>query len=174
MIMDIDKDLLKKAIFKIKPPSDNPAIEGVYYKKLHTNVDDRGNLTELWSLPWSKSEPVAKKIEHVYYNTTHEGVCKGWHYHLKTFSQYTCVIGEMQVVLIDARKNSVTFGYVDQFVIGDENPSYLKIPPGVLKAWKSLKGDSVIINLLTSADIEDNYKIPVDTLLTDIWLPKHG
>jgi dTDP-4-dehydrorhamnose 3,5-epimerase len=148
---------------------DSPGIEGVYYKKLKVNVDERGDLTELWSKPWAGNEPVANVIEHVYFNTTHENVCKGWHYHLNTFSQYTCVVGKMQVVLIDARQESLTYGQVDQFVIGSQNPSFIKIPPGVIKGWKSLKGDSVIVNLLTSADVADNYKIPIERLLPDIW-----
>ena len=159
---------IRKIKLKLNPKINIPSISGVYYKKLITNIDDRGSLTEIWSDSWKK-EPIAKKIAHVYYNTTHEGVIKGWHVHEKTFSQYTCVGGSMQVVLVDARKKSKTFGFVDEFLIGKENPSYIKIPPGVLKAWKSLKGDSVIVNLLTSSDVFDNYKYPFDIILKDVW-----
>lgn len=158
---------------QVSPIGITPSIDGVYYKKLTKNVDDRGDLTELWSKPWSNIEPVASQIEHVYYNTTHQGVLKGWHYHLHTFSQYTCLVGKMQVVLIDGRPESPTYGQVNQFIIGAENPSFIKIPPGVLKAWKSLSGDSVIINLLTSSDVADNYKISIDNILPSIWLESH-
>lgn len=168
------KDNITGQELHLNPINDPPHILGVYYKKLKINVDSRGDLTELWSKPWSKLEPVAPKVEHVYYNTTHEGVCKGWHYHLNTFSQYTCLKGKMQVVLIDIRTDSKSFGEVDQFIIGSQNPSYIKIPPGVMKAWKSLEGDSVIINLLTSSDVTDNYKIPIENILIDIWEPKNG
>jgi len=153
----------------INPVNDTPHISGVYFKKLTVNTDSRGDLTELWSKPWSETEPVASQVEHVYYNTTHAGICKGWHYHLNTFSQYTCLVGKMQVVLVDARMDSESFGQVDQFIIGFQNPGFIKIPPGILKAWKSLEGDSVIVNLLTSADVSDNLKIPIEKILPDVW-----
>lgn len=167
--MDID---LKPRNFKLNSIDQSPSIDGVFYKSLQVNMDDRGSLTELWSAPWSRTEPVAPRIAHVYYNVTHAGVVKGWHYHLHTFSQYTCIVGRMQVVLIDIRTQSPSFGFVDQFVIGAHRPGFIKIPPGVLKAWKSLSGDSVIINLLTTADVQDNYKIPLTDLLPDIWQDK--
>ena len=160
---------IKKVKLNISKINQPPRIKDVYYKKLIRHSDERGDLTELWSEPWIKNEPIAKKVKHVYYNTTHEGTIKGFHWHRSTYSQYTCVFGKMQIVLVDIRKNSPTFGYVDQYVIGTDNPSYIKIPPGVFKAWKSLKGNSVIVNLLTSANAEDNYKIPSDLLLKNIW-----
>lgn len=171
---DLSIEDLTKINLKLHDYKESPTIRDVYYKKLTTYVDGRGDLTELWSEPWGKKEKVSGKIEHVYFNTTHQGVTKGWHVHEKTYSQYTCVLGKMQVVLVDVRQKSLTFGYVDQFLIGTKNPSLIVIPPGILKAWKSLQGDSVIVNLLTSADIKDNYKYPWDTFLTDIWEPKNG
>lgn len=155
--------------FKISKKINNARIIGLYYKKLKTFTDKRGDLTELWSAPWTKDEPISKKIKHVYFNTTHQGVIKGWHFHEHTFSQYTCVKGKMQVVLVDIRKNSKTYGFVDQFIIGEKNPSYIKIPFGVLKAWKSLKGDSILVNLLTTADVNDNYKFDPELILGELW-----
>ncbi|OGM33817.1 hypothetical protein A3D01_02505 [Candidatus Woesebacteria bacterium RIFCSPHIGHO2_02_FULL_39_13] len=165
---------LKKINFKLNSLRESPTIRDVYYKRLTTYVDGRGDLTELWSEPWNKKEDVARKIEHVYFNTTHEGVIKGWHVHERTFSQYTCVRGKMQVVLVDVRRKFPTFGYVDQFIIGTQNPSLIVIPPGVLKAWKSLRGDSIIVNLLTLADVKDNFKYPWDAILKEVWEPKNG
>lgn len=165
---------LKKMKFSINSIWDSPKIEGVYYKKLNTRLDGRGDLTELWSRPWAQKENIEKTVEHVYFNTTNEGVLKAWHVHESTISQYTCVDGKLQVVLVDVRENSKTRGMVDQFVIGSKNPSYIRIPAGVLKGWKSLCGESIIINLLTSADVSDNYKYPWDTILTDIWEPRNG
>ncbi|MBN1133763.1 MAG: dTDP-4-dehydrorhamnose 3,5-epimerase family protein, partial [Methanosarcinaceae archaeon] len=133
-----------------------------------THIDKRGDLTELWSLSWNDRN-IAKQVKHVYYNTTHKGVIKGWHVHEHTFSQYTCVAGKMQVILVDLRSDSKTYGIIDQFIIGEDNPSYIKIPPGVLKAWKSLKGDSVIVNLLTSDDVKDNFKYDPGIILQKLW-----
>lgn len=123
-------DELAQISFVLNNFSESPKIAGVYYKRLVRNVDERGDLTELWSEPWSRNEPVAKVIRHIYFNTTHEGIVKGWHVHEETFSQYTCVVGKMEVVLADVREKSKTFGVVDRFIVGTENPSFIKIPPG--------------------------------------------
>jgi len=163
---------LQEEKLKVSPVSESPRISGVYYRKLKTFYDDRGDLAELWSQPWGDTEPVAKDIAHVYFNTTHQGITKGWHVHERTFSQYTCVKGKMQIVLIDVRPKSETYLFVNQFIIGTNNPSFIKIPPGVLKGWKSLNKDSIIVNLLTSADVNDNFKIDITSLLPNIWLPQ--
>lgn len=167
-------DQLQKIRLEVNDVWNQVTIDGVYFKQLRRHVDARGDLTELWSQPWVENEDVAKEIKHVYLNTTHAGVTKAWHVHEDTFSQYTCVSGKMQVVLVDAREESPTFGQVNKFLIGIHNPSFIKIPPGVLKGWKSLAGDSVIVNLLTSADVKDNYKYPWDCILNDVWEPKNG
>jgi dTDP-4-dehydrorhamnose 3,5-epimerase-like enzyme len=165
---DFPEAKLIKLNFKINKNINKPTINDVYYKNLVTYVDERGDLTELWSLGWGDKN-IAQKVEHVYYNTTHEGIIKGWHVHEHTFSQYTCVKGKMQVVLVDLREDLSTYTVVDEFIIGEINPSYIKIPPGVLKAWKSLDNDSIIVNLLTTADVTDNFKYEPDAILQDIW-----
>ncbi len=165
---------LQQTKFQIKEKLNSPTIKNVYFKSLKRHVDPRGDITELWSQPWSEKEPVEKTVRHVYFNTTHQGVVKAWHIHQHTTSQYTCISGKMQVVLIDLREKSPTQGHVNQFLIGTYAPSFIKIPPGVLKGWKSIQGDSVIINLLTSADLKDNSRYPWDCILPDIWLPKNG
>ena len=106
--------------FEIQPVG-NISIDQVYLKNFKTNIDGRGDLTELWSQPWSDKEPIASEIKHVYFNTTHEGIIKAWHAHEFTQSQYACVQGEIQVVLIDARNDSKTFSHVNQFIIGTQN-----------------------------------------------------
>ena len=165
---------LKSVRLKINSIWESPKIDDVYYKKLTTLTDGRGDITELWSKPWSVKEKTLKDISHVYFNHTQEGVVKAWHIQENTTSQYTCVQGKMQIVLVDLRPESKTYAMVDQFVIGFKNPSFIKIPPGILKGWKSIQGDSVIVNLLDSADIKDNYRYPWDCMLSDIWEPKNG
>lgn len=166
------KDLQKLA--KEIQVKETTTIEGLYTKPLKRHVDARGELTELWSESWSNSEPVKSEVRHVYSNVTHQGVVKAWHLQEKTYSQYTCIAGKLQVVLVDVRADSPTRGHANQFLLGTHNPMFILIPPGILKGWKSVDGNSVIVNLLTTADIADNFKFPWDVLATDIWLPKMG
>ncbi|MBI4099624.1 dTDP-4-dehydrorhamnose 3,5-epimerase family protein [Candidatus Microgenomates bacterium] len=160
----------KDTKFKIRKITEGATIEGVYAKNLKTWVDGRGDLTEIWSLSWEDKDKLAP-IEHVYYNLTDQGVTKGWHWHTKTFSQFVCPAGKMQVVLFDLRQDSPSFGEVNQFICSSKNPMYIKIPPYVLKGWKALEPGALIINLLSSKGNEDNFKVPVATFLPDIWQP---
>lgn len=146
-------------------------IDGVYVRNLKTNVDGRGDLTEIWTQNWD--DPNILPIEHAYYNLTDKGVTKGWHWHAHTSSQYVCLAGKMQIVLIDLREDSKTFGEVNQFTPSEKNPQLIKIPPFVLKGWKALEKNSVIINLLSSKDTKDNFKTPVENFLPDIWQPRN-
>lgn len=156
--------------FKVRRPSDGATIKDVYAKRLVTNVDGRGELTEIWSRGWSDADKLVG-IEHSYFNLTDVGIIKGWHWHERTFSQYVCLGGKMQIVLVDLRKDSPTFTEVNQFLCSSKNPMYIKIPPHVLKGWKALEPGASIINNLSTADKEDNFKVPVATFLPGIWQP---
>ncbi|HJZ05691.1 MAG TPA: dTDP-4-dehydrorhamnose 3,5-epimerase family protein [Patescibacteria group bacterium] len=165
-----DPEKFKDIRLQIQSVWSDPTIQGVYVKKLKTLADGRGDLTEIWSLKWEDKNIL--KPEHIYYNLTDKDITKGWHWHEKTFSQFVCLAGKMQIVLIDLRKESRSFGHVNQFIASSKNPLFIKIPPVVLKGWKALEENSIIINLLSSPDTSDNFKISTQTLLTDIWQPK--
>src|SRR3989344_2404860 len=158
--------------FKIKKPTDGATIEGVHTRNLQTFVDGRGDLTEIWTLKWQDPDLVTP--QHVYYNITDPNVIKGWHWHENSCSQYVCLAGKMQIVLIDVREGNKTFGEVNQFVVSSKNPMYIKIPPFVLKGWKALEENAVIINLVSSADTADNFKVPWDSFVKDVWQPING
>ena len=157
-------------IIKIHKVTEGATIEDVYAKNLKTFVDGRGDLTEIWSQSWPDKDMLAP-IEHAYYNLTDQNVKKGWHWHTKTYSQFVCLAGKMQVVMFDLRKDKKTFGHVNQFICSSKNPMYIKIPPFIVKGWKALEPNSLIINLLSSKGNEDNFKVPVETFLPDIWQP---
>jgi dTDP-4-dehydrorhamnose 3,5-epimerase len=158
---------------EVKGLIESPTIEGVYAKQLKTFLDGRGDLTEIWSTSWPDADKI-KSIEHAYFNLTDKGVIKGWHWHEDSYSQYVCVQGKMQIVLIDLRPNSSSFRHVNQFVAGSKNPLYLQIPPYVLKGWKALEENGTIVNLIHTTNVKDNKKIPWDKLANDIWQPIFG
>jgi len=169
-VFDVLKYMDQK--FIIHSNWEGATIEGVYVRNLKTMVDGRGDLTEIWTKAWNDENILP--IEHAYYNITDPGVSKGWHWHDHTFSQYVALGGKMQVVLIDMRENSKTFGHVNQFIASGKNPLFIKIPPYVLKGWKALEENGLIINLLSTADTKDNFKTPVETFLPNIWQPING
>ncbi len=161
-----DKTLTVRSVWE------GATLEGLYVKPLKTLVDGRGDITEIWSESWKDDNILP--INHAYYNLTDPGIIKGWHWHENSYSQYVCLQGKMQIVLIDLRVKSKTFGEVNQFLVSSKNPLLIKIPPMVLKGWKALEDNGVIINLINTPDVKDNKKVPVETFLSDIWQPIFG
>lgn len=149
-------------------------IKGVALKELQVNLDGRGSLTELWSLPWSKEGFV--QPEHIYQSAADFGVIKGWHLHQVHADQITTTRGKLQVVLVDVRANSPSFRHVNNIFMGVEKPRLLKIPPGVLHGWKALsQPEVIIINFNTHVyNPTDELKFAWDCVLADIWEPNNG
>jgi len=121
-------------------------IHGVTTHKLRLIPDERGRLMEILRKDSEHYKPVAQ----IYMTTNYPGVVKAWHYHKKQWDQMTCVKGMVKVALYDARDGSPTKGQVNEFFIGEHNPTLLQIPPGVYHGWKCIsEGESVVVNAPT-------------------------
>ena len=93
-------------------------IEGVKVKKLKVIPDDRGRLMEILR----KDDDIFQQFGQVYMTTAFPGVVKAWHYHKKQTDNFTCISGKMRLGLYDGRKDSPTFGKVEEYVISLEDP----------------------------------------------------
>lgn len=166
---------LKKQTFTLRNIYLPPTIDGLVLKDLNPILDGRGELTELFSLPWMQKENWMSPV-HMYQTATDFGVTKAWHLHVKHTDQVAVTRGKVQLVLVDVRKESSTFGDVNSLFMGSLRPALLKIPPGIMHGWKALSSPEVIIiNFQTDVyDPPDEYKFPPDCVLTDIWEPKNG
>ncbi len=151
-------------------------IEGVKIKKLMVIPDERGKVMEMLR----DDDEMFKKFGQVYMTTAKPGYAKGWHYHKKQTDNFVCVKGEMRVGLYDARKESKTFGEVQEFTISpEENPLLISIPPEVYHGFESnIDEESIVINTPTehySHDNPDEHRIPFNS--KDIpfkWKSKKG
>lgn len=99
-------------------------IENVKTKNLRVIPDERGWLMEILRC----DEDLFEKFGQVYFTTVYPGVIKAWHLHKKQRDNFTCVNGMVKVALYDARKNSPTYGEVNEFFIGEKNPKLISIP----------------------------------------------
>jgi dTDP-4-dehydrorhamnose 3,5-epimerase len=83
--------------------------------------------------------------------------------HKRQADRYLGVRGEVRVVLFDGRTDSPTHGVYDQYFLGEELPSLLRIPPGVWHADQNVgQGEAAILNLPTVAynpNDPDKYRI---------------
>ena len=72
-----------------------------------------------------------------------------------------------KVALFDDREDSPTHGEVNQFFLGDYNPTLLQIPPGVYHGWKCIsEREGIVVNVSTETynyDEPDEFRLPFDT-----------
>jgi len=130
-------------------------INGIEVKKLKTIPDERGKLMEILRVSESGAQP-----QQVYMTTALENVVKdkeNFHMHKKQTDFFCCVKGRIKLVLVDTRDASKTKGEINELEIGEGNFSLVRIPTGVLHAFKSLEGEAFIINCI---DHEYNKQSP--------------
>lgn len=132
-------------IMNYQYPKDS-LVEGVKVKELKALPDDRGKLMEILR----SDEPMFEKFGQVYVTVCKPRVVKGWHYHKEQTDHFVCLGGKAKVVLYDARKESRTFGKINEFILGWENPILVKIPTFVYHGFTAL-GDqeAMILNIPT-------------------------
>lgn len=137
-------------------------IQGVETKQLKPIPDERGMLMEILR----SDDKMFKKFGQVYMTTAYPGVVKAWHYHKKQTDNFCCVKGMAKVVLYDARKNSKTYGEINEFIIGERNQVVVLIPPFVYHGFKCVsENEMIIINCSTEPydrKKPDEYRVPID------------
>ncbi len=176
-VSDVTIEWLQTVSYKVQSTFRGPTIAGVIAKDLKAHVDGRGDVIELWSRPWVGEDSEGMIMpQHVYQSATDYGVVKCWHLHDIHTDQFTVTRGKLQVVLVDIRTESSSFGHVNSFILGTQRPRLIKIPPGVMHGWKALSDPEVIVVNLQSHvyDAADEYKYPWDCVLADVWEPKNG
>ena len=156
-------------------------IEGLELRELKKNADERGYLCELLRNDWG----VYRGFAMAYFSITFPGVVRGWHRHPRTAqTDYMCILqGTGKIVVYDDREGSPTKGVVNEFVIGEDNPTLIKVPGECWHGFKALGTKSVLLANFPTAlyDYEkpdeerlppDTNKIPYDWKLAP-WL-RHG
>src|SRR5512137_1030799 len=102
-------------------------IDGVKIKQIVVHYDNRGFLHEIMR----SDEPMFKHFGQVYLTCCKYGIAKGWHYHKLQEDNFVVMHGKALVILYDARKESPTFGQVNEFILTAppmEKADYEKIP----------------------------------------------
>ena len=123
-------------------------IDGVKIKKLRVIPDERGRLMEILR----SDDEFFTQFGQVYMTTAYPGVVKAWHYHKVQSDNMAVIRGMMKIVLYDSRRESKTFGEVNEFFAGEHNPVLIHIPPLVFHSFKCISTEeAVVINVPTEA-----------------------
>lgn len=131
-------------------------------KSLRIIPDARGRLMEILRC----DDELFEEFGQVYVTTTLPEVVKAWHFHKLQTDNFACVQGMIQVALFDARKDSPTYGEINEFFIGEHNPKLISVPHGVYHGWKCVSmAEAIIVNIPTQAynyKTPDEYRLPWD------------
>lgn len=119
-------------------------ISGVVIKSLTKNNDERGWLTEIY-----RQDDLNFKPAMSYVSLTNSGIARGPHEHVY---QSDCFVflgpGTFRLYLWDRRADSPTQGESLKIEVGEENPSLVIVPPGVVHGYKCIsKIPALSINL---------------------------
>jgi len=110
-------------------------IDGIKCRKLTKYNDHRGWLTEIFRQDELKGYDPAM----CYISQTAPGVVRGPHEHREQTDYFVFTgPGTFEIHLWDNREKSVTYGYRQTFVAGNDCPMSVIIPPGVVHGYKNI------------------------------------
>ncbi len=108
-------------------------IKGVLVTPMRKIPDDRGKIMHIMK----SSDDAYENFGEVYCSTIYPGIVKGWHLHKLMTLNYVVLKGKIKFVLFDARKDSPTYGELQEVYIGDDNYVRVTVPPNV---WNGFMG----------------------------------
>lgn len=119
-------------------------ISGVNIKKLVNHKDNRGHLTELYRLDEDGFKP-----EMAYASITNPGVVRGPHEHVYQSDGFAFFgPGNFMLYLWDRREDSDTKGEKIEISVGEDNPCFVIVPPGVVHGYKCISDEPALsVNL---------------------------
>lgn len=137
---------------------------GVQIKKLPTHVDERGSLMELFDPRW-KWHP--DPLIYAYCFTIRPGYAKGWSLHQQHQDRYVLLQGEMELVLYDPRKDSLTCGEVCKISLNEYDRCLINVPINVWHADHNRGSKDVLAVNFPTTPYEhanpDKYRLPLNT-----------
>jgi dTDP-4-dehydrorhamnose 3,5-epimerase len=131
----------------------NERIDGVSVKNLKPIPDARGRLIEILR----RDDELFEEFGQVYVTTAYPGVVKAWHAHEKQKDNIVCLKGMIKLVLYDDRESSPTRGFINEFFIGDHNPTLVHVPKRVWHGFMTIgTEDALVLNIPTNTYDREN------------------
>jgi dTDP-4-dehydrorhamnose 3,5-epimerase len=119
-------------------------MHGVVIKKIAKNEDNRGWLAEIF-----RNDELDFDMAMAYVSLTNPGIIRGPHEHV---AQSDCFVflgpGSFRLYLWDRRDASATKGEALELEVGEDNPTLVIVPPGVVHGYKCISDTPALsINL---------------------------
>ena len=108
--------------------------------------DERGKVMHMLR----NDSDIFKQFGEIYFSTIYNKAIKGWHLHKESYLNYTCIKGEVKLVLYDDRKGSSSKNKYQEIILSPKNYFLITIPPNIWNGFKGIsKEESIIANCLT-------------------------
>jgi dTDP-4-dehydrorhamnose 3,5-epimerase len=125
-------------------------IAGVKIEAAQLHPDDRGFFMEIIRMGTGLAGHFDHKTTQVSAALSYPGTIKAFHYHLKQTDYWVPSLGMFQVVLVDLRSDSPTFGKRNTLYVGQLRPWQILIPPGVGHGYKIIGNDPAMLVYVTN------------------------
>ena len=127
---------------------------GVAVDPLHQITDARGKVMHMLRC----DSPLFEQFGEVYFSIVNHGFIKAWKLHKRMTLNFAVPIGNIKLVLYDARSNSPTKDQIQELFIGEDNYCLVKIPPMIWTGFQGLNAPkSIIVNCATLPHDPEEY-----------------
>lgn len=148
----------------IQSPTSADLIHGVCASPFPLWADDRGYFLEVIRLGQGIASGFPATSTQVSSALSYPGTIKAFHYHQRQTDFWVPVSGMLQVVLVDLRTDSPTFGARNTMYLGALRPWQILIPPGVGHGYKVIGDLPAVLVYVTNRfyDPSDEGRIAYD------------
>ena len=148
----------------IQKPDSADLIEGVNINPYPLWPDDRGYFLEVIRMGKGVAGHFPAATTQVSAALSYPGTIKAFHYHQHQTDFWVPAMGMFQVVLVDLRQPSPTFGKRNTLYVGSLRPWQILIPPGVGHGYKVIgEGPGMLVYVTDRQyDPADEGRIPYD------------
>jgi len=115
--------------------------------------DDRGKLVKIFHNEVFESKGLEVDFKEEYYSTSEKGTLRGLHFQLPPHDHVkcvTCVSGKIFDIVIDLRKESLTYKQHFSVILDSELSNMLYIPRGFAHGFQVLSETAIFLNKTTT------------------------
>lgn len=139
-------------------------IAGVTVREMRNVPKQGGYLTEILRAEWLGDDG---RVDQVFQNVMEPGAVSAWHAHEATTDRLFVGYGMMRIAIYDSRRDSPTFGRVNEFRFGSVRPALVVVPPQVWHGVQNVSsGPSILLNAVDRAydyAAPDHWRLPPDS-----------
>lgn len=146
----------------IQSPASPDLIDGVRLNPIAVWPDDRGYFLEVIRIQQGLAAHFPPETTQVSAALSYPGTIKAFHFHKHQTDLWVPVTGMLQIVLVDLRPASPTFGLKNTIYAGTLRPWQALVPPGIGHGYKVIGESAALLVYVTNQTYnpEDEGRIP--------------